>query len=86
MLTPPRRLTRALLCALGTCTIALSVLLGLTWLHVKRLGATVEGLQRDLVRLKGAVDPASLDPSSPPSPLLLQYQLMARTTQDKMLR
>ncbi len=75
MLIPPRRYTRAFLCALGTSTVALSVLLALTWIHVRRLGATVDSLQRDLTRVRRAGDAGEVGPSAPPSPLLLQYQL-----------
>jgi len=75
MLTPPRRYVRAAVCALAVSTLALAVLLGFTWVHVRRLSATVDSLERDLSRLRRGPAEAEADPAAPVSPLLLQYQL-----------
>lgn len=48
---PPRRL-RVFALALTASTLTLGLLLGLTWLHLWRLGTTVESLRNDLSRLQ----------------------------------
>ena len=53
----------------------LAALLGATWVHVRRLGDTVDSLQRDLSQMRAARNAAPGAPGLSAAPLLVRYEL-----------
>ena len=71
----PPRPVRAGALVLGASTLALAVVLVVTWVHVRRLAATIDALREDVSRLKQASEARAAEAVTPLSPLLLAYQL-----------
>ena len=74
MVLPARRRLRALALALAASTAALALLLGATWVHLCRLGDSVDGLRRDLSQMRAARTAAGA-PGLSAGQLLVRYEL-----------